>query len=612
MSELTARRPRIAVPTSNADDPTYVVEPGNGFDGVVEITDAEGGTCTGTLLTTGRHILTAAHCFNTEDGAANLDPDTGNYTVAFDLPDGRVTLDVSRIFVHPAWTADLASNNDIAIIELAETAPNDADRYDIYTATDEVSQVGVKVGYGGKGTGTEGQLSLDPDIDPDDIGDDSGIKRSGQNRYDALTDILNSVLGEPFETEILSETQLAYDFDNGTEANDFFGTYFDIADTGLGAQEVNSTRGDSGGPTFIDGKIAGITSYGLSPIDSNEDGQLLFSGLSGEANTDVSFISGEVLEIDTVGEIARAFVQATNSSFGEFASDTRVSAYADYIAQTLAEAQSGDDSILGTTRDDTLNGNAGNDTIEGLEGDDILAGGQGDDIVSGGEGLDTLLGNLGNDELSGGEENDVVFGNAGNDELFGDAGDDELFGGEGADSIFGGVGSDTAFGGDGDDLIDGGEDDDLVVGDLGNDEITLADGDDTAFGGQGDDVLNGDAGDDRIFGGQGNDTIVGGEGNDTLTGDLGRDVLTGGDGEDVFVLSLDAAVTDINEADIIEDFSFDDDRIGLTDGLENTDVVLENATLGDRGGVVVKVIATDAILGFVADIDTIPFVSVEG
>ncbi|MGC9504244.1 trypsin-like serine protease [Baaleninema sp.] len=609
---MTARRPRIAVPTSNADDASYVVEPGNGYDGVVEIADTEGGTFTGTLLTTGRHILTAAHGFNTEEGAANLDPDAGNYRVAFDLPDGRVSIDVSRIFVHPEWTADLASNNDIAIVELAETAPNDADRYEIYTGSDEISQVGVKVGYGGKGTGTEGQLSLNPDVDSEDIGEDSGVKRLGQNRYDAFADLLNSVLGTPFETEILSETQLAYDFDDGTAARDFFGTYFNIADTGLGAEEVNSTQGDSGGPTFIEEKIAGITSYGYSPIDSNEEGELLFAGLTGDANTDVSFISGEVLEIDTVGEIARAFVQATNSSFGEFSSDTRVSAYADYIAQTLAEAQSGDDSILGTTRDDTLNGNAGNDSIEGLEGDDILAGGQGDDVVSGDDGLDTLYGNLGNDEISGGEENDLVFGNEGNDSISGDAGDDELFGGEDADSIFGGEGADSIFGGLGEDVLDGGEDNDLVVGLDGDDEITLADGDDMGFGGQGNDEISGDAGDDEIFGGQGDDSLFGGDGNDTLTGELGQDVLTGGEGEDVFVLSLDGAVTDVSQADIVEDFSFEDDRIGLTDGLENTDVVLENATVGDRSGVVVKVIATDAILGFVADIDTVPFVTVEG
>src|SRR5262245_30594817 len=36
--------------------------PGNASTGVVRLTDSLGSTCTGTLLSTGRHILTAAHC----------------------------------------------------------------------------------------------------------------------------------------------------------------------------------------------------------------------------------------------------------------------------------------------------------------------------------------------------------------------------------------------------------------------------------------------------------------------------------------------------------------------------------------------------------------------
>src|SRR5262245_6502772 len=50
------------------------VQPGTGFDGVVQLFDPTG-SCTGSLLFTGRHILTAAHCVDT-NGDRIADPGT--------------------------------------------------------------------------------------------------------------------------------------------------------------------------------------------------------------------------------------------------------------------------------------------------------------------------------------------------------------------------------------------------------------------------------------------------------------------------------------------------------------------------------------------------------
>ncbi|MBC8229691.1 PEP-CTERM sorting domain-containing protein [bacterium] len=68
-----------------------------------------------------------------------------------------------------------------------------------------------------------------------------------------------------------------------------------------------SAPGDSGGPTFIDGEIAGITSYG------------------------VTLWGGDVSTSDIDGPFP-----TLNNSFGEFAGDTRVAYYADFINQTTA------------------------------------------------------------------------------------------------------------------------------------------------------------------------------------------------------------------------------------------------------------------------------------
>ena len=194
--------------------------------------------------------------------------------------------------VHEAWDGSFETGNDIALIRLDAAAPVEIQTYGIYRNSDEVGQVADKAGYGRTGTG--------------DTGDDivSGTKHAGQNLYDALGDVFDTVGG----IDPIPGSQLAYDFDNGLVANDAF-DFFDsslsggnLADLGVGANEVMSAPGDSGGPSFINGLIAGVTSWGLTlerrggppPRTSDVDKQL-------------------------------------NSSFGEFGFDTRVSFHADWV-----------------------------------------------------------------------------------------------------------------------------------------------------------------------------------------------------------------------------------------------------------------------------------------
>ncbi|MGB7274658.1 MAG: trypsin-like serine protease [Geitlerinemataceae cyanobacterium] len=389
--------PRVAVSSTNADDPAFIVHSGTGYDGVVGL--GRGGiNCTGALLAgDGRHILTAAHCFNHDDETANLNPNPAEYTVFFDLPTGRVPVAVEAIFVHPNWTFDAVLNNDVAILKLAQTAPEAADRYELYPTPDEMGKTIVRVGYGVSGTGFQGQNE----------NDFAGIKRIGRNRYDALTEIFNSPQSP---VNVIGGAQWAYDFDSGQPANDAFGREFGIVDLGV-PQEVGASSGDSGSPSFIDGKIAGVVSNGFSPLTPGID----FDGVDG------------------------------NVSFGEYSVDTRTFFHAGYIAQTLAESRSGDDRILGTNRNDLLFGNRGNDTIFGLGGDDIALGGGDRDVISGGDGNDGLGGNTGSD---------IVNGEAGNDTIFGGQDDDTLTGGVGNDVLSGDLGNDLLTGGEGSDRFD--------------------------------------------------------------------------------------------------------------------------------------------------------------
>ena len=97
-------------------------------------------------------------------------------------------------------------------------------------------------------------------------------------------------------------TQLIADFDNGSTAQDALGRLAYRSGTGLGVHEGMLAPGDSGGPTLINGKVAGVASYTAS--------------LSyGNVHPDV----------DTVA----------NSSFGEVAAWQRVSYYQQWIDQSV-------------------------------------------------------------------------------------------------------------------------------------------------------------------------------------------------------------------------------------------------------------------------------------
>jgi hypothetical protein len=85
-----------------------------------------------------------------------------------------------------------------------------------------------------------------------------------------------------------------FDFDSGDPANDTFGLLHGLNDLGEGDAEVMTATVDSGGPTLLGSKVAGVTSFRAHDVQGDSDGFL-------------------------------------NSSFGEFGGDTRVSAFAAWI-----------------------------------------------------------------------------------------------------------------------------------------------------------------------------------------------------------------------------------------------------------------------------------------
>lgn len=277
----------------------HITSAGGTLDGVGELILTRSDftvRCSGALLPTGKHVLTAAHCITDDRGRLNLL--SGYVTFEGDLGDEKI--DVISAIKHPKFKGDVLRGNDIAVLELATVASLDITRYDIdRNPTDDVGSVGIKAGYGKTGQGDKGA------VDP------SGTKHDGKNKYDATAREMYQAL-RLNQKQYFADGILQFDFDNLKSANDAFGFFFDIHDTGLGTPEVNSAPGDSGGPTQTNGVITGVTSYGLT----------------------LTYNTGKTSDVTP---------RVVDSSFGEFSGDTRVSQFTSFI----------DDAMNGGTDDDS-------------------------------------------------------------------------------------------------------------------------------------------------------------------------------------------------------------------------------------------------------------------
>jgi hypothetical protein len=168
---------------------------------------------------------------------------------------------------------------------MSAAAPPGTQSYGLYTDVDEIDNPFNVVGFGRTGSGTTGNAGA------------SGNRRQGWNIWDGtLADM--ALPGAPLNPNILIS-----DFDDGSAAHDGWDYYFGIQSfLEDGSLEVSTALGDSGGPSFIDGRIAGITSFGLRLSDG-----------------------GHSTDLD----------DRLNSTFGEFNGMTRVSSYDDWISANM-------------------------------------------------------------------------------------------------------------------------------------------------------------------------------------------------------------------------------------------------------------------------------------
>lgn len=253
------------------------------YDGVVQL-KADGVYATGALLYGGRAVLTAAHF---------VEGDFENIDLHFKTRNEIFTLTSTHTSIFPYYDP-LSGNGDLALVWLDEAAPQELPRYNLYRQSDEIGSAFTFVGYGRVGSGEEGVMPQQPDSN----------RLSVMNSFDATAYALKMELGDLMGWSPLKDALLVADFDSGYEAHDALGIFLQQEDLGLGAAEGLIAQGDSGGPAFIDGKIAGVASYisSLSTATSAPD-----------------------------------YDQQNNSSFGEIGFWHRVSYYQEWIDTSLRE-----------------------------------------------------------------------------------------------------------------------------------------------------------------------------------------------------------------------------------------------------------------------------------
>lgn len=209
-------------------------------------------------------VLTAAHCIGgTAGGASVTFTDSGINTASFS---------VASFVVHPSWTGNAINDVDLALVFLTSPLAAWVSIYDLYTNTDEVGQNYLVAGWGAQASnaGAQGSVAVAG----------AGL-RIGNNVWDTTFTF------NPYQRPDI----LISDFD-GPSGNGV-------------VREVTVAPGDSGGPSFLNGRVAGVTSFIAAPnIPTGAFGDL--NGMT-RVSSHLQWISS-VPEPSTYGLVAGALL----------------------------------------------------------------------------------------------------------------------------------------------------------------------------------------------------------------------------------------------------------------------------------------------------------------
>lgn len=105
--------------------------------------------CSGSLLSGGAYILTAAHCVTGDNGTSTAT------SISINFANVGLTLSASNYIVDPVWTGSVSNGGDLALIKLTTPVTSIAG-YALDTSPSALGQVVTLAGYGDTGTGSTG------------------------------------------------------------------------------------------------------------------------------------------------------------------------------------------------------------------------------------------------------------------------------------------------------------------------------------------------------------------------------------------------------------------------------------------------------------------------
>lgn len=344
---------------------------GQGFDTLIEIENATGGTGNDTLVgSTGSNTLRGG------DGNDTLDGGTGN-----DRLEGGNGTNTARYSGFSAATVDLSradaqdtggygSDTLIGIANLEGGSGSDT-----FTGNDANNRLTGNGGNdtlrGGKGddtldggsgqdmaefSGARADYTITQNGDTFTIADAQGAQRDG-------TDMVKDVRLVKFSDQTIALT-------NGNPSNIFLSQTFAMENKAVGDAVGNLSGSDPDGDSLT---------YSLA---SNPD------GLFGLDSTGKKIVLARALDYETATQHTLS-VTAHDAYGGTFTKAFTISVF--NVTETAPLI------LTGTTKVDRLTGESGGDRLSGLGGNDTLFGEVGADTLTGGAGNDTLVGGDGSD-----------------------------------------------------------------------------------------------------------------------------------------------------------------------------------------------------------------------
>tara|TARA_B110001469_G_scaffold63890_1_gene61172 strand:- start:3614 stop:4723 length:1110 start_codon:yes stop_codon:yes gene_type:complete len=178
----------------------------------------------GVLFSSGLYVLTVAHLFDDYVSGQSIDITTANGTVLND----------AEIFIHHGWDSTSTDfNHDIAIIKLS--VPSSDPGLSLWR---DVTYAGVAFTLTGFGN--------------------NGLLHTGTNIFDGDASLFNNI----YNKQIVTSSQVLYDYDNGLEHLNTSKNLLDLNSTATPTSyETLAKSGDSGGALLVDNQIAAISSY---------------------------------------------------------------------------------------------------------------------------------------------------------------------------------------------------------------------------------------------------------------------------------------------------------------------------------------------------------------